>query len=124
MPMFRTLRMTIPVWASGLILLPAHGEPSTNAGAISVAQVAQMLEQAPTNPAAQQVLIAYLGGVGESAGAVIDLGVAPCQRRLTLTTEDVRGAIAAAPAGAQATQIAATPLVVRDMLTRAGCRRR
>ncbi|WP_283196111.1 chlorophyllide reductase [Rhizobium sp. AN80A] len=116
--------MTITTLASCLVLVPAHAEQSTNAGAISVAQVTRMLDQAPTNRTAQQVLTAYLSGVGEAAGVVVDLGGAPCQRPLTLTTEEVRRAIATAPAGVQGNQIAATPLVVRDMLVRAGCRRK
>ena len=122
--MSRTLQTTIAAWASCLALVPAYAEPSTKTGSISVAQVTQMLNQAPTNRTAQQVLTAYLGGVGEAAGVVINLGGAPCQRPLALTTEDVRRAIAASPAGAQANEVAATPLVVRDMLVRAGCRRR
>lgn len=107
--------------------------PSGSCGAISqrrrhigssAAQVARLLDRAPTERTTQQVLIADLGGAVEAAGAVIELAGAPCQRRLALTTADVRGAIAAAPAGAQAAPIAATPLVVSDMLTRAECRRR
>ena len=125
MPLVRTVPMTIAGWASCLVLiLPAHAEPSTKAGAISVAQIVQMLDQAPSNRTAQQVLIAYLGGVGEAAGAVLDGGGAPCRRPLTLTAADVRSALAAASGGAEASQSAATPLIVRDMLARAGCRRR
>ncbi|MFX8825026.1 hypothetical protein ABTM64_21270, partial [Acinetobacter baumannii] len=62
MPIFRTLPMTLAGWASCLgLIVPAHAAPSTETGAISVAQVAQMLDQAPVNRTAQQVLIAYLG---------------------------------------------------------------
>lgn len=45
--------------------------PSTATGQISVAQVMSMLEQAQGNPTAAQVLQAYLGGVGETAGVLI-----------------------------------------------------
>lgn len=123
MPLSRVIPATIATWASCLILSPAYAEPSTKMGAISVAQVTQMLEQAPANQTAQQVLTAYLGGVGEAAGVVIDAGDAPCQRPLTLTAQDVRRAITTASGGQQANQVAATPLIVRDMLARAGCRR-
>lgn len=125
MSVSRTVPMTVAMWASCFVAVPVHAEPSTKTGAISVAQVVQMLDQAPSNRMAQQVLTAYLGGVGEAVGVVIDAGGSLCQRPLALTTPEVRAAIAAAAAtSAQANQIAATPLIVRDMLARAGCHRR
>lgn len=122
MSVSRTIPTTIAMWASCFV--PVHAEPSTKTGAISVAQVVQMLNQAPSNRTAQQVLIAYLGGVGEAVGVVIDAGGTSCQRPLALTTQEVRAAIAAATTSAQANQIAVTPLIVRDMLARAGCHRK
>lgn len=105
-----------------VVAAPASAEPSTQAGAISVAQVTQMLDQAAGNRTAQQVLTAYLAGVGEAVGAVVDLGGAHCRRPLSLSAGDARRAIAAESAGKAGTS-AATPLIVGDMLARAGCRR-
>ncbi|SIQ43399.1 hypothetical protein SAMN05880590_10488 [Rhizobium sp. RU35A] len=122
--MSRIIPLTIAVFASCLVLVPAHAAPSTSKGSISVAQVSQMLKEAPTNRMAQQVLTAYLGGVGEAAGIMVDLGGAPCKRPFTLTAEDVRRTMDTAPAGTPASEVAATPLLVRDMLARAGCHSR
>ncbi|HWJ71655.1 MAG TPA: chlorophyllide reductase [Kaistia sp.] len=104
-------------------IAPAQAAPSTPGGAISVAQVAEMLDQASSNRTAQQVLTAYLGGIGETAGVLVGLGSAACRRPLSLSAEEARHAIAAASAAGQARTLAATPLIVRDMLARAGCRR-
>lgn len=118
MPAFRSIAVAL---APSILVVaaPAGAEPSTQTGAISVAQVTQMLDQAPGNRMAQQVLTAYLAGVGEAAGVLVDLGDAPCRRPLTLSAEEARHAIGAAPART----FAATPLIVSDMLARAGCRR-
>lgn len=109
--------------ASCLIPLPSFAR-SIRMSAMSGAQVVQMLDQASTNRTAQQLLTAYLAGIGEAAGAVIDSGGAKCQRPLTLAVQDVRRAIITVSGAQQAKRVAATPLIVRDMLARAGCRRR
>lgn len=103
---------------------PVCAQPSTSRGQISVAQVKAMLDQAATNPTARQTLTAYLAGAGETAGWLLDAGrdhgAPPCARRLTLDAQQARDAIASAGNGA--TETPATPLIVRDMLKRAGCR--
>ncbi len=101
----------------------ARAASSTSHGLISVAQVMQMLEQAPTDRTAQQVLTAYLAGVGEAAGVVAEAGNTSCRTARSLSAADVRQAIGAAAAKPGSTEVAATPLIVRDMLERAGCRR-
>lgn len=98
----------------------ALAEPSTATGRISVAQVRQMLDKAPGNPVARQVLTAYLAGVGEGASAIADIGGLPCRSALSIDAGAVRRAIGGPKDGSD---IAATPLIVRDMLLRAGCRR-
>lgn len=122
MPAYRTIPAALAVVVLAAAF-PASANQSTQSGAISVAQVTQMLDQASGNRTAQQVLTAYLAGVGEAVGAVIDLGGASCRRPLSLSAGDARRAIAAVSAG-QAGTTAATPLIVGDMLARAGCRRR
>ncbi|MCC8972428.1 hypothetical protein [Bradyrhizobium brasilense] len=82
-----------------------------------------MLDQAATNPTARQALTAYLAGAGETTGWLLDAahGVPSCARRLTLDAQQARDAIAGAATTA-ATETPATPLIIRDMLKRAGCR--
>lgn len=99
---------------------PALAASSTASGRIAIGQVRQMLDKAPTDPAARQLLIAYLAGVGEAASAIADIGALPCRSPLSLDAASVRRAIGGRKDGAE---IAATPLIVRDMLMRAGCRR-
>lgn len=105
----------------------ASAESSTSRGQISVAQVRAMLDQAATNPAARQVLTAYLAGAGETAGWLLDaasdqgLPLQSCARRLSVDDKTARRALDAS-AAAVAAETAATPLIVRDMLKRAGCR--
>lgn len=103
-----------------LVASPVTAQNAQNKGAISVAQVMQMLDQAPTNRIAEQVLTAYLSGVGETAGVVVSIGGVSCQELLDLSAHDVRRALASASQGGDGA--AATPLIVRDMLARAGCR--
>jgi hypothetical protein len=97
--------------------------PSTSRGLISVAQVVQMLEKAPTDRTAQQVLTAYLAGVGEAAGAVASMGRATCRTSLNLSAANVEQALSSAATAQDAANTPATPLIVRDMLDRAGCKR-
>lgn len=102
---------------------PSIATPTTSRGMISVAQVVQMLEKAPTDRTAQQVLIAYLAGVGEAASAVTSMGSATCRTSLSLNAANVREALKAAAAGQDTEETPATPLIVRDMLNRSGCKR-
>jgi len=118
------LNRPVPAICALLFLTTAaHAQPSTSRGQISVAQVRAMLDQAATNPTARQTLTAYLAGTGETAGWLLDSahGLPPCARRLTLDAQQARDAIASASATA-ATETPATPLIIRDMLRRAGCR--
>ncbi len=117
----------IAIAGSLALSAPLHAQPSTPHGQISVAQVKAMLDQAATNPTARQVLTAYLGGAGETAGWLIDAardrGVLrePCKRPLSLDANQARAAIAGGSSAAP-TETPATPLIISDMLKRAGCR--
>lgn len=108
--------------ALALAATPAATATSTAQGQISVAQVQEMLDRAPTDKTAQQVLTAYLAGVGEAAGTTLSLGGASCRAPMNLSMADVHQAVRAA-GGQDAAAVAATPIIVRDMLARAGCRR-
>jgi hypothetical protein len=104
----------------------AAAESSTSRGQISVAQVKAMLNQAATNPTARQTLTAYLAGAGETAGWLLDAATDQglkhsCTRRLSLDDKTARQALEATAPGLAA-ETAATPLIVHDMLKRAGCR--
>lgn len=111
--------------AIGTTVLSA--EPSTSRGQISVAQAMTILDQAATNPAARQTLTAYLAGTGETAGWLLDVATDqgllrhPCTRRLSLDDKSARQALGSTAPGLAA-ETAATPLIVADMLKRAGCR--
>ena len=102
-------------------------ESSTSRGQMSVAQVMMMLDHAATNPTARQTLIAYLAGAGETAGWLLDAAAdqgSPrysCARRLSLDDKTARQALERGAPG-PAAETAATPLIVGDMLKRAGCR--
>ena len=97
---------------------PALAASSTDRGEISVAQVREMLEAASTRPQARQLLVAYLAGVGETAGML-----AKCSRSLNLDRDLVAAALeAGAPDASRWSQTPATPIIVADLVARAGCR--
>jgi hypothetical protein len=103
--------------------------PSTATGQISVGQVMEMIEKAGTSPIARQTLVAYVAGVGEAAGVIVDtIGdggsrVVSCKKSFSLDTGSVRAALeAGAPRQGSWSQTPATPLIVADMVKRAGCR--
>ena len=103
---------------------PAGAVPSTARGQISVSQVIQMVEGASSDGIARQLLTAYLGGVGETAGRFVSLRPGSCEKPLSLDAGRVRQLLASdVDAGRQA-ETAATPIILRDMLNRAGCRER
>ncbi len=101
---------------------PSLATPTTSRGQISVAQVTEMLGKAPTDRMAQQVLTAYLAGVGETAGAVAKIGDVTCQTSMSLNAANVGQALGRA-GDRDAVETPATPLIVADMLKRAGCTR-
>lgn len=107
--------------------LAASAVPSTSGGQVSVAQVLAMLDKAPGNATARQVLTAYLAGIGETVGLLTDspepAARARCSKPLGIDDRQARLALAEASGGAEPPgETPATPLIVRDMLRRAGCR--
>lgn len=80
----------------------------------------EMIERADTSPIARQTFVAYVAGVGETVGAIVDMigddgsRAVSCRKSFTLDTGSLRAAL---EAGAPA-----TPLIVADMIKRAGCR--
>ncbi|CAN7716291.1 hypothetical protein LJR220_007092 [Bradyrhizobium sp. LjRoot220] len=78
-------------------------------------------------PGGSAGLTAYRAGAGETAGWLHDavaeqgLPLPSCTRRLSLDDKSARQALQASAPG-PAAETAATPLIVRDMLKRAGCR--
>lgn len=117
-----TLTLISAALLASVVAGPASAAPSTSRGQISVAQVIEMLDKAPSDRVAQQVLTAYLAGVGEAAGIAIDMGRGFCAKTLNLTTDHVRQAISAAVGKTDVAETSATPLIVRDMLARAKCK--
>lgn len=105
----------------------AAGTPSTSYGKISVAQIAELIEKAPVDTTSRKMLTAYLVAVGETAGLLIDQAsdadgaMVSCQAQMTLSDTDARREILSAQAK-DPVETAATPLILQDMLQRAGCR--
>ncbi len=109
------------------LALPAQAAPTTPSGEISIAQVVELIQRSPKDNAARNAAIAYLAGVGETTGLL----VAEAGRRSSVSI------ICARPIGISSTaalavlsrtdkgtwgKTAATPILVDDMLKRAGCR--
>ncbi|WP_407528305.1 chlorophyllide reductase [Methylobacterium oryzisoli] len=128
--MRRTFRPSAALMVASLASAPclaAAGTPSTAEGRISVAQVAAMLDEAPRNPTARQVLTAYLAGLGEATGALVQAArprertSGLCRTALGIDDGAARRVLAAVDRERRA-ETPATPLLVADMLARAGCR--
>ncbi len=121
--------LAFPLFALTLMPLAAGAAPSTGTGQISVAQVNDLLSRAPQDRAVRNALVAYLAGVGETAGLLVGeagrLGVTSyaCQNPLSIGDDVVRAAlVAAAPDKTSWMRTPATPIIVADMLHRAGCK--
>lgn len=126
MTKMRTFWLCVGLAASGVIL-PAHAQTDTNR--ISVAQIMQAVEPAPTNQNARQTLSAYLSGIGETAGILMSraeesgASLAGCRSGISLSGDTVAAALAAAvPDQSKWASTPAAPIIVADMLARAGCR--
>ncbi len=115
----------------GLLALsasPVVAAPTTSSGRISVTQVMEMAQRARGDAAARDTVIAYLAGVGETAGLMVSeavaRGAAPirCTASFTLSEETALSALAAgAPDTASWAETPATPIILADMFARAGC---
>lgn len=112
-----------------LSMASAFAAPSTSQGQISVAQVLELLEKSGSDSAARNAVVAYLAGVGETAGLLMadervqQAGLVKCRTSLSLADTNVVAALkTAAPDRSGWEQMAATPIVVADMFARAGCR--
>jgi hypothetical protein len=88
-----------------------------------------MLDQQTSNAVARQVLTAYLAGIGESISVLVPAsGKSPagtalvCRGHLGLSVDDVRRALETNVEPAARGDTSATPIIIRDMVRRAGCR--
>ncbi|WP_404406292.1 hypothetical protein [Pelagibacterium halotolerans] len=127
----RVKRLALPI-ALAMLALPAtalaQSQGRTAQGHISVATVADMISRSPSDSAARQRLSLYLTGIGESAGYLIsmseDVGVAfECPHSFSLGSDTAWAAIATAvPDSSAWAQTPAAPIILADMLERAGCR--
>lgn len=123
-----TIKSTILISLACLsFALPATAAPSTAAGEISVAQVVDLIEHSSTDNAARNAAIAYLAGVGETTGLLMGKVSAhapdavTCARPLGISSEAALAALSRTDK-ARRKETAATPILVNDMLNRAGCR--
>lgn len=125
----RLIRRMIVAGLLVAVTLPAvAATSSTSGGRISVAQVMDILDRAGSDGHAAQLLQAYLGGLGESAGVLISATDATgkpyvtCERSMALDAGLVKKVLAkAAPDKRSWGETAATPLIVNALVTRAGC---
>ena len=118
---------------AAMVLLAApvatQAASSTSKGQISVAQVLEMVTLAKSDPAARTSVIAYLAGVGEATGLMMSEAQARgasavhCTSSFNLDENVAVAALsAAAPDQSAWTETAATPIIIADMFSRAGCR--
>lgn len=120
------MRNALLVLSLGLAL-PAQAISSTPNGAISVAQVVDLIQRSPKDNAARNAAMAYLAGVGEATGLLVAKarrrghpGVT-CARPLGISSTAALAALSREEKGKWG-RTAATPILVDDMLRRAGCR--
>jgi len=71
------MRIGTALALSALMVLPVHAAPTTSTGRISVTQVMEMVDLARTDAKARNTIIAYLAGIGETAGLMVSEAVAP-----------------------------------------------
>jgi hypothetical protein len=115
--------------AAALVATPAIAAPSTKTGQISAAQVFELIDQAPNDKASRNALIAYLAGLGETAGILMaeakvrTSAAILCERDLGIGDQVAAKALRKAlPDRASWPEAAATPIILADMLQRAGCK--
>lgn len=107
--------------------LPAMAAPSTTAGEISVAQVVELIQSSTTDNAARNAATGYLAGLGEATGLMIERANVRAPDSITCTrplgiSDDAALAALSRTDKTKWKQTAATPILVNDMLSRAGCR--
>lgn len=125
----RLLLSCLATIALSLTPVATQAAASTSRGQISVAQVLEMVALAQTDPAARTSVIAYLAGVGEATGLMMSeaqqRGAEPvhCVGSFNLDENVAVAALsAAAPNQSEWTETPATPIIIADMFSRAGCR--
>lgn len=113
----------------GLLLsIPAEAASSTRSGEISVLQVMELAQGAASNDSIRQALMAYLAGTGETTGILTaeamkrQPALIACNSAISVNFNAAVAALAkAAPDKKKWQQTPATPILVEDMLSRAGC---
>jgi len=115
---------TVTLIAASAGKAASTGAASTSSGKVSVIQVMMILDKANTDSASRQILTAYLAGLGEAAGVLINASsTAKCEKSLRLTPKIVREVLRkAVPDKSTWQETAATPFIVNDMIQRAGCK--
>ena len=123
------IRIIATLLLLGTAIPTAQAAPTTDRGQISVAQVFEMISRAPSDAVARNTLNAYLAGVGEATGVLVSqaqqIGAAPvhCGQSFNLDQQLAVDALSAAvPDQDKWAQTPATPIIIADMFSRAGCR--
>lgn len=112
-----------------LLALSLGATGASAQGGYSVQQVMQLLEQAQSSSPARQTISAYLSGIGEDTGSLLatakerGMPLSGCNRSMNLSGQVVASALTAAvPDRAKWSNTPAAPIIVADLLDRAGCR--
>lgn len=122
----RHIAVSILVLVSNLSQ-PSLAASSTSTGQVSVAQVVEMIEKSGSDRAFRNIALAYLSGVGEAAGILIgeaaSRGISHgCQHPLELSSTQALAAVKASSGEGAWQETPATPVILADMLDRAGCK--
>jgi len=114
--------------ALGLAVFTWPVQAQQSSGNITIAQVMDAMDNAPRHEDARQLLTAYLSGIGETTGVLLrqarhgSLPPLDCNGSMSLSWDGVASALkASAPDVSQWQTTPATPIIVADMLARAGC---
>jgi hypothetical protein len=123
------MRILSALVLAACLIQPAHAAATTSTGRISVTQVMEMVDRARNDAAARNTVIAYLAGIGETAGLMVSEAAARGARGLDCTrsfnlSEDVAVAalMAAVPDRSKWGETPSTPIILADIFARAGCR--
>ena len=112
----------------GFAALALSVQAQADSGVFSVARVMDLLEEAPSSVQSRELVTAYLTGVGEAAGALLKqakqdgISLGSCSGQMNLSGQLVAAALTrAVPDQGKWASTQATPIIVSDMLGRAGC---
>ncbi len=125
--MFRSLSRSLAAvtLCAGVAFLPVPVGAATTNGPIPVGKVLELFDTLDTDPESGKLLFAYFSGIAETAGTLIsmarDMGQPfVCTGKFSLDGDSIQKALREA-GGTRTDMRPATPIIVEDVLRRAGC---